>query len=223
MVTTWTGEAGSGAGTPDASPSARRLTALADSMRMEIDKEYSAVIGTLTAEWKRGDRQSPIGTFIAEAQRVGAGAEVGFMNTHGIRKDQPAGPITKKDLFEILPFRNLLVTFQLSGKELLGVLRFAVEKRSTIQVAGLDAVIRKKSDGTAEVVKAEIGGKGIDPDRMYTCAASDYFVGESKGYLGLEIPRPITLRQTVFSVVEEAIRKAGTIEPRVLNTIQVQP
>jgi 2',3'-cyclic-nucleotide 2'-phosphodiesterase (5'-nucleotidase family) len=196
------------------------LVSLVDSMKQEIDKEYSEVIGTLTAEWKRGERQSPIGTFIAEAQRVAAGADVGFMNTHGIRKDQPAGPMTKGDLFEILPFRNLLATFQLSGAELTEVVRRSLEQRSAIQIAGLTARFARNGDHRAEVREVLINGKPVEPEAMYRCAASDYFVGEAKNYLGMDLRQPTMLQRTVFAAVEEAIRKEQTIEPRVIYAIQ---
>ncbi len=59
-----------------------------------------------------------MGNFIADAQREAAGADVGFMNTSGIRKNMPAGSITKRDLFEILPFRNILMKFELTGRQI---------------------------------------------------------------------------------------------------------
>jgi 2',3'-cyclic-nucleotide 2'-phosphodiesterase (5'-nucleotidase family) len=197
-----------------------QLVALVDSMKEEIDREYSEVIATLTGEWKRGERQSPIGTFIAEAQRVAAGADVGFMNTHGIRKDQPAGPMTKRDLFEILPFRNLLATFQLSGAELKEIVRYSLERRSAIQISGLTATFARVGNGRVEVREVIVNGKPVEPEAMYRCAASDYFVGEAKDYLGLEITQPTMLQKTVFAVVEEAIRKEQKIEPHVLYAIQ---
>lgn len=195
------------------------LAALVDSMQSEINLEYSEVIGTLKGDWTRSEWQSPIGTFIADAQRRAAAADVGFMNTHGIRKDQGAGPMTKRDLYEILPFRNVLVTFELNGGELTGVLRYLVEKHPAIQIAGMSATYTIRSDGTADLHDVLVGGKPVETGEMYKCVASDYMIGEAKRYLGTEIAQPYFLQQTLFEAVEKRVRDIRTIVPEVLYRI----
>ncbi len=203
-------------------PSPGGLTALADSMQGEIDREYSEVIGVLKGDWIRSDWQSPIGTFIADAQRRAVAADVGFMNTHGIRKDLAAGPMTKRDLYEILPFRNVLVTFEMSGKDLEGVLRYLLERHPAIQIAGISARYRRHPDGGVEVFDVRIGEGSLDAEKMYKCAASDYMIGEAKRYLGTDVGQPYYLPQTLFEAVEKRIRSLRTIEPRVLSRIDEQ-
>lgn len=193
---------------------ANKVSSLVDSMESSINREYSEVIGTLTEDWVRKPGGSAIGTFITEAQREAAGAEIGFMNDHGIRKDLSAGKITKRDLFEVLPFRNVLMTFQLSAAELETVARYYLEKAPGVQMTGMVISWKKDADGTKKLINITVQGKPLDAKRMYTCAASDYLVGEAPRYLGIEIPRPITLKQTVFSAVEKAVRKEKTIEPK---------
>ncbi len=196
------------------------VSVLADSMQAEIDKEYDQVLATLRGDWKRKDGQSSIGTYIAEAQRVAAGAEVGFMNNQGIRRDVAAGPLTRKTLFEILPFQNILVTFQLSGAQLRSIMQYYVEKKAPIQIAGMAGKWKRGQDGSVEFTTIDVNGRPLEEDKMYVCAASDYFVGEAKHYLGLEIAQPIFLQQTVFAAVERVVRNERTITPRVQYTIE---
>jgi 2',3'-cyclic-nucleotide 2'-phosphodiesterase (5'-nucleotidase family) len=203
-------------------PKPDALTVLADSMRAEIDQEYSEVIGQLSGEWKRSESQSAIGTFLADAQRRAAAADVGFMNNHGIRKDQPAGPMTKRDLFEILPFRNILTTFEMTGKQLSGVVRHMLDEHPAIQIAGVTAVYRREPDGTTAFREIRVGGKPLEEEKMYKCAASDFMVGEAKKYLGFEIPQPYYLQETVFEAVEKRIRELKNIDPKVLYAIEEQ-
>ena len=191
------------------------VSALADSFQTVIDQEYSEVIANLRGDWIRSYGQSAIGTFLAEAQRVGAGADVGFMNDHGIRRDIPAGPLTKKMLFEIIPFRNTLVTFQLSGVQLHDIMVYNIEHRPAIQIAGMSGTYKRKPDGGVDFLSITIGGRALEPRRTYTCAASDFFVGDSKQYLGQEIPRTVDLRATVFEVVLTALRAEGDVTPRI--------
>ena len=178
------------------------VSVIADSMQREINRDFDRVICTLRGDWMRGEGQTAIGTFLADAQREAAGADVGFMNNGGIRRDVSAGPLTKKTLFEILPFRNILTTFQLTGKELRSIMQYNIEKKPGIQIAGMSGRWRKRPDGGVEFVSIEIGGKPLDEGRSYACAASDFFVGEGKKYLGEEIRLPVYLKPTVFDAVE---------------------
>ncbi|HTY58252.1 MAG TPA: bifunctional UDP-sugar hydrolase/5'-nucleotidase [Bacteroidota bacterium] len=199
------------------------VSVLADSMQREIDRDFDRVIFTLRGNWTRSESQSPIGTFLADAQREAAGAEVGFMNNGGIRRDVPAGPVTKKTLFEVLPFRNILTTFQLTGAQLRDVMIYNIEKRPGIQIAGMSGTWRKGADGRVEFVSIEVGGKPLDPDRSYACGASDFFVGDAKKYLGLEVRMPLYLNETVFEAVEKIVRARREIVPAVTDVIEKVP
>jgi len=191
------------------------VSMLVDSMQSVIEKEYSQVIGILHGDWVRGGSESAIGHYITEAQREAVRADVGFMNIHGIRKDLPAGPIRKKDLFEILPFRNILATFQLTGRQLLGVLEHAVRTKSQIHLAGITATWTSGHDSTIELRDVRIDGNPVDTNRAYSCVASDYFIGEAERYIGL-VPRDVIfLKRTLFEAIEQRIRDDHDITPAV--------
>jgi len=196
------------------------LAKLVDSVQKAIDRDYREVIGKLSVDWIRGKGETEIGQFLAGAQREAAGAEIGFMNKHGIRKDLRAGPMTKQDLFEILPFANILTTFQVSASELRSILAYYVEMNPAIEINGVEARWQTSHDGRTEFTSITVGGKPLDENRMYTCAASDYFVGEAKHYIGIEVPKPIYLNTSVFSAIEAAVRKAGTVGTSVSTRIR---
>ena len=199
------------------------LSGMVDSLQADLEKVYSEVIGTVSADWKRQNGPSAIGSFITEAQRVAAAADIAFMNIHGIRRDVPAGPVTKKTLFEVMPFRNVLVTFQLTGLQVRQALAHHIRTDSKIQVTGLSATYRKEADGTVRIVSANVQGRALEDDRAYVCAASDFFVGQADKYLGLTVPQPVYLRETLFQVVERAVRKAGVITPSMPYTLTQVP
>ncbi len=165
---------------------ANRVGVFADSLHKEIETEYSEVIGVLREDWIRRDTLTAFASFVTEAQRAAVQADVAFMNVHGIRKDIAAGPLTKRDLFEALPFRNALTTFQLSGKELRQVLDHAVRTRQAIYVTGISGQWQKKPDSILVWSGLRVGSSVIDDKRLYSCTASDYFVGEARRYLGLQ-------------------------------------
>jgi len=203
--------------------SARPKTALSifiDSVQHVIDKDYSQVIGTLKEDWVRNDNgESGIGNFFADAQREAAHADVGFINNTSIRKGLSAGPITRRDIFEILPFRDVLTTFQLSGTEVKTIILNYVEKHLKIQTSGIRCEWKRASDGKVEIVKLEINGKPFDETATYTGAANDFFVAEAKHYLGIEIPHSIYLQPTLFEVLEKKVEDEKVVDSKVENRI----
>lgn len=197
-----------------------RLSPLIDSLQVEIDKAYAEVIATLKEDWKRGDGETAIGNFITSAMAEAASAEIGLTNTHGIRKDMSAGPMTKRDLYEILPFRNVLVTFQLSGKELRSIMTYYFQRKPAIQMSGVRCQWKKTESGDIEIVQLEVNGSQVEDNKNYVCATSDFFAGQSKQYIGMEIERPIFSPKTLFDVVEQAARRAGVISTKIEGRYQ---
>lgn len=188
------------------------VTALVDSFRTEIKKEYDQVIGTVVIDPNNGDSQSALGSFLAYAQRDAAHADLGFMNNGGVRKRLLAGPITKQDLFEVLPFRNLLMKFDLTGKQVRTVALHMIKDHPGAQVSGIQCEWKRDSAGDVEIVKLFVGGKPLDENATYTAAASDYMMGEAKRYLGVEAPPLTYVNQTMFEAVLKVVVDLKTIE-----------
>ena len=85
-------------------------------------KELSQVVGRTSVELDArsavGRRQETnVGNFIADAFRLATGADVGLMNGGSIRADEiiRAGPLTKRDVLSILPFKNKVVKLEVTG------------------------------------------------------------------------------------------------------------
>lgn len=195
------------------------LSAFIDSLEQHIDAEYREVLATLRGDWVRAGAESGIAQFITDAQRDAAGADVAFMNIHGIRKDVSAGPLTKRDLFEVLPFRNMLTTFQLSGRQLLTAVRYHLKQRTAIQTSGIFCQWKRTPEGDVAIQRIEVQGKPVEHKRMYICAASDFFVGEAKRYLGVELSQVVYLPETLFGAVEKKVRQVKVINPSTSRSI----
>ena len=187
------------------------VTALVDSFKTEIDKEYSEVIGTWSIE-ANAERSDPqLANFLCEAQRDAAHADLGFMNNGGIRKRFSAGPITKQDLFEVLPFRNILVSFKLTGKQVRDIVLQNIKERSGFQMSGVECEWKRDAGGKIEFVKLLVNGKPVADQSVFTGAASDYMMGEAKRYLGIDTPQLTYMDETVFKVTETMIRAMKTV------------
>ena len=192
-------------------PQPVKVSSLVDSLKKQIDERYSEVLGTLREDWSNNGEDSPLAAFVTEAQRHAALAQVSFMNLHGVRKALLAGPVTRRDIFEVLPFRNIIVTFQLTGEQLESILRYYLDKHPAIIVTGISARWKRDNGGAAVLENVEVDGKPIDRRAAYVCAASDFFVGEAQKYIGMKVEHFSTSNVTLFSAIENAVIREKTL------------
>lgn len=197
---------------------------IVDDVQHALEKDFQEVIGTLTVDWKRGGRgESNIGDFVADAIREEGHADVAVTNSSGIRKDMNAGPIHKNDIFEIMPFRNILCTFTISGRQLRTLAqRHAAdlaEGRAAIQFSGLKATW-KRDGGSAVLVSLTVGGKDVADDRQYVFATSDFVVNQGDKYLGFTPAGVVSTSSTVYAALIAKVQRDKTISSQVENRFE---
>ena len=187
-------------------------------VKEEVESLGNFVIGhsdvELTIYDENGKRivrkqETNIGDFCADAFRAFTGADIALVNGGGIRKNINKGEILFNDLYNVMPFGDMIATGSLTGQQLLDVLEFAVsylpaEAGVFMQVSGLrfkinpdipsPAVIDPESemfshvgDGERRVSDVEILDKQsgeykeVDLSHRYTMATLDYLILELGG------------------------------------------
>jgi 5'-nucleotidase len=171
-----------------------------DEVQSAIGAKLDEVLAKLEVPWKREYHyESNIGDFLAEAMRTSVGADVGFLNAGGIRKNQGLGNITVGDVDEML-IDGDIVRFELSGADLLrGLEQNAAvtgDERAygLLQVAGVRYEF-KHNGRSATIVNATVGGQPIDPKKTYSGATTDFIaVDQREKYFG---------KGTTFTKVEK--------------------
>jgi len=199
-----------------------KLSALVDSIKAEIDKSYGMVIAQLKDDWETQYRaESNIGDWLADALRGRLGTDVAFLNSGGIRKNLAAGPVTKMDIHEILPFDNSVVTFTLSGKELVEIAKHNIgleqgSYQGSLQFSGLSYNWRGDS-ANIELVEVRVNGAPVEPDRAYLAASIDYVANANADkYFGFPVASEIKKTGLgLTDIILEAVEKAGTIESKI--------
>ena len=91
---------------------------------VKIEEEMSKVIGFIPEDWIPDKYQSTtLSRWIASALKTEYERtyhpDMAIINNGGLRKVIPAGPVTLRDLNELLPFNNTVVVFSCYGKDLL--------------------------------------------------------------------------------------------------------
>ncbi|MDZ7262275.1 MAG: bifunctional metallophosphatase/5'-nucleotidase, partial [candidate division KSB1 bacterium] len=186
--------------------------------KKQIDEEYGQVIAYLETDWTRASHQeSNIGNFLTDCMREYAGTDFALINSGGIRKDLPAGEIKKMDIKEILPFDNVICTFEVTGAQLMKILQENAQaavyhNHGVLQVSGLSYRWKKQPDGSIKIVKALINGKPVDSKAIYTGATVDFvLLANAQTYLGFEPEVKKNLMVKFTDVVMEMVTKKGRI------------
>ena len=164
---------------PDDAAVDKMLTVYAPKVRA-----LDTLIGKLKGDLKKGGMGAgSLGNFVADGIRAQASAKLGrpivlaVTNNGGLRKSViPEGELHERDIFELMPFENALVAFDLTGAQVLDLLRVVVAYRDA--QSGARIKYRIGSDKKAELESARllIGGqeKEIDPSAIYTIICIDY-------------------------------------------------
>ena len=88
------------------------------------------------------------------------------------------GELRARDIFELLPFENALVTVELTGEQLMRLLKLIVTSREA--QSGARIVYFTKPDKTSEIdivkMRTPGGEKDIDPQATYRVVTIDYIV-----------------------------------------------
>lgn len=148
-----------------------------------VGRIFETVIATVTAAMSReSDKESGLGSWMADCYKDWAGADAAFQNGGGIRADVPAGPMTLRTVFNVMPFDNTLVKLKMKGSALREALDHGVGMARINQIAGPSIVFRRGRPRGERLASAEIGGAPLDDAKTYAVAALDFIVMGGDGF-----------------------------------------
>lgn len=159
-------------------------------------------------------RSSGVGNWIADSFRAATGADLGIHNRGGIRTRLIPGPLTRRDLFELLPFPNTVVVMELTGAELIAAVEGHLlgRGRSRLEVSGMSIGFALGADGTVERVEVEVGGEAIEADRTYRVATNSFLA--DGGDRLFELERDVSRLDTgtlLRELLERQLRDEGRV------------
>jgi 2',3'-cyclic-nucleotide 2'-phosphodiesterase (5'-nucleotidase family) len=137
-----------------------------------------------------GDVESPLGNLVTDALLASVpGADVAINNTNGgLRADLPPGPMTYGNLFEVVPFDNLLVSIRLSGADLRKVLSASLQR--TRPVPGISGIRVRAAcaSGALAVTMLRPSGAPIRDDERLLVSTMDFLATGGDGILSPVMP-----------------------------------
>jgi 5'-nucleotidase / UDP-sugar diphosphatase len=153
------------------------------------NEEFRKVVGVADAPVSGFDE---LGSLITDALVHQLKVDFAFVNRRGIRISAlPKGDITLKNIYQLDPFQNDMITFRLSGNEITSLIRYSYDLKNLtdLAVSGMTYTVLTDSSGQCKsVVMKDSAGKVIDPSLYYTVALNSYvasayrFDHRDKGY-----------------------------------------
>lgn len=192
-------------------------------------RELEVVIGKLKGELRKGGTGAgSLGNFVTDGMRSQASVKTGkpvalaLMNAGGMRRNTIGeGELKARDVFELLPFENALVTIEMTGEQLMKVLQMIVARHEA--QSGARLVYKTNADKSSELVSAKLrdatGEKDVDPKATYTITTIDYLYrvgGSTYGILqeGKNMKElGITLRDALMNYVKAETAAGRDIKP----------
>jgi 2',3'-cyclic-nucleotide 2'-phosphodiesterase (5'-nucleotidase family) len=162
--------------------------------KQKMEGAMSAVVAESEYAMERGTPESRLGNFVADACMIesskifypsdGRQADFAFFNNGGLRRPLPKGKITRRDVFELMPFENELVVLNLDGGLVKKIFNFIAAKDGA-PVSGVRFEIKNH-----EAVNITIHDQPLDTLKTYKGLTSDYIAngGESFDFI-LNVPR----------------------------------
>ena len=159
-------------------------------IKADLEAQLGAPIGYAPEEMRVYQPECPMLNWASDALLAIAQdlypepVDVAVVNIGGMRCDWAAGDITVRNVFELMPFDNMLVVLTLKGSDLqqLGKI-FAYSGGQGVAGMRVKAIGDRVMQQDALVT---INGKPIEMDKTYTVATSDYLSQGNDGMLPLK-------------------------------------
>lgn len=141
-----------------------------------------------------------------------------FLNNGGLRAALPEGKITRRNIFEVMPFENELIILAISGYDVSLLLNYMVSKGG-IPVSGLR--FKMKDNKAFDVV---INNAPFDSLKTYKVVTSDYLAngGDNLFFLAAAKQRQyvqLKLRDAILQYCEQLKAEGKIIDPKLDNRI----
>jgi len=207
------------------------VAALVEGFERELNREMDVPLSTTAVELDtrnatmRG-REAAMGNLVADAARQKTRADVAVMNGGGIRGGRvypPGSAITRRDVLAELPFRNRVVTIEITGAALRaaienGLSRLPAAAGRFPHVSGMAVEYDARRAAGERVLTITVGGVPLDPSRTYRVATNDFMARGGDGYATFAAAKPLLPMDDAPLVANEVmvyLRELGTIRSTV--------
>ena len=185
------------------------------------------VVTQSTADYPPGCRgiECPMGDLLAdcmisEQKGLDVPVDFAFINTGGIRASFSKGKVTAADVLNVLPFGNAIVTYAMTGSQIMDMLDRWAGNGDTAkplvskpQVSGLVWKYDESLPVGKRVLSAQIGGKDLSATRSYQVSTIDFVLNGGDNLVTLFKPPSPAPGLIIADLFTSCLRKKTEITP----------
>ncbi|MGQ4005871.1 5'-nucleotidase C-terminal domain-containing protein [Francisellaceae bacterium CB300] len=153
-----------------------------DSIKDELNKIVSKASKPLSNQAQDGAYNIPLTYTLADIIRKNTSSDVALLNSHGVRSSLPKGNIAYSMIYEVMPFDNMVVTLDISGKNLLALIKHSLSFKEGEQL-GVFAGVKISVDSNGKIKKVLINNKPLKLSHIYKVATIDFLITGGDGFL----------------------------------------
>lgn len=195
------------------------VKAIVDDWNARMAPILDARIGYTPVALNRDDRyimDVGIGNLITDAMRDYMNAQIALTNNGGIRASIPAGDITMRQIYTVLPFGNFIMKYNLTGDQIRQIIEYSWNRENRhqvdLQTSGLTHTIYTRPDGSIDRLDLKVNGQPIESTAIYSVAVADYIGTGGGGYPLPSMATPVDLSSDVDAIiVGDYVKKIGTL------------
>jgi 2',3'-cyclic-nucleotide 2'-phosphodiesterase/3'-nucleotidase len=200
-----------------------RKAEVADNLSMKVNMEIygrkvAPILNDIVANTDTGlahDRYtlSPLGIWTSEVMRKSADAQIAFTNGGGLRRGLEAGDITMGDLYEVMPFDNVLSIFEMTGGQIKAVLTHGIENAEigSVQFSGI-TVEYSSADGVITLNSVKLAdGTELDDAASYRVVTNDFMATGGDGFTSFLSANYLGDTIAIRDAMAEAMRSEITV------------
>lgn len=215
-------------------PQVAQMQTALEAKRPERFKVLGQAAGELNVE-DLNNNETTLGNWSMEVVRKKAGTYAFFSTTSSFRAAIAPGPVTVEGFFTAIPYKNSIVTADMSGQQLLDLLNLAVSKRgsdSFLQESGVRFAISNGSATNVQVAAdpaaTPLTYVALDLGKTYKIGVTNFMSGVAASYKDL-IAKAANVTDTkvdIGTVLTDAITAgpiSGQLDGRMSNTAPAVP
>jgi 2',3'-cyclic-nucleotide 2'-phosphodiesterase (5'-nucleotidase family) len=198
---------------------------IVNSYHDRIKNEFAGVVGATTVDLMRKDqRESNIGNLVCDMMRETTGADIALLNSRSIRTDIPRGKITLEQVYALLPFDNVLVTMDLTGRQLMEILEHsATQPYRRLQVSGIRITHDFSNSGGRLVREVRVGMRPLDLNKTYRIATNDFLAAGGDRFATFKEGQNISYGMDLRDAFLSYLKKRSPVQPRIEERIIILP
>ncbi|MBM3207840.1 MAG: bifunctional metallophosphatase/5'-nucleotidase [Chlamydiae bacterium] len=177
-----------------------------------------------------------MGNIVADALRIACDADLSIISGGIIRGNKiykPGYNITMKDLFVEMPFGNVNVCVEISGRNILdalenGVSQFEGKAGRFPQISGVSFAFDESMPVGERIKSVIVGDQPLDLDKIYKVATVDYMLNGGDGYsmfksgkILIAPQKQITTISSVADYLRERRELTNQLENRIVSVTSV--